>query len=79
VDAGFASGSRVAPIEASEATVEKNTSLDRTVDRLAFAPESDRPKPDEAREARLQAQLRRIRADPRWRPEPNRRGRRGAA
>jgi len=69
----------VAPISRSEATVENLSSRDRTVDRLGFAPEPDRPDPDEEREARLRAHLRRIRADPRWRPEEKRRGRRGAA
>jgi len=43
-------------------------SVDRVVDRLAFAPERGSPRADQPdREARIQAHIRRIRSDPRWR------------
>jgi hypothetical protein len=57
--------------------MENAKSLDRTVDRLAWAPVRSRLQESEAeREARIRAQIRRIRSDPRWRAP--RRGR-GAA
>ena len=50
--------------------------LDRTVDRLVFAPVKKPPRDelDPEREARIRALIRRIRSDPRWRPGADRRG-----
>lgn len=51
-------------------------SLDRTVDRLVFAPVKRPPRDefDPEREARIRAITRRIRSDSRWRPRADRRG-----
>jgi len=47
--------------------MQNDRSIDRVVDRLAFAPERVAPRADEPdREARILAHIRRIRSDPRW-------------
>lgn len=47
--------------------MQNDRSIDRVVDRLAFAPERGSPRAQEPdREARILAHIRRIRSDPRW-------------